>query len=648
MNTGQPLEASTERFADTCSPTQAVNRHKPNKRRFNMCGIVGYVGTKNASKIVFDGLKKLEYRGYDSAGIAAVDGKLDIRRAEGKLVNLETKLRQSPLVGPLAIGHTRWATHGVPIERNAHPHVDEVSNVAVVQNGIVENFMDLRAQLQAEGHEFKSDTDTEVITHLVDKFLTEGHDLVDACRMAFQQLEGAHAIAIVCQQDPGKIIAARLGNAGGVIVGLGRGENYLASDIPAILEHTQRVVFLEDQELAIITADEVSYHRLDGDPITKVTRTITWDPVSAVKGQYRHFMQKEIFEQPQSIQSTIRGRVDFTSGQISLEELHLTPEAAKAIDRITIVACGTSAYAGQVGRFIIEKLARVKVSVDYASEFRYRDPLVDDQTVILAISQSGETVDTLAAMEEGQKKGAKLWSIVNVMGSMVHRISDGSILMRAGPEIGVASTKAFTTTLTDLYLLGMYLGQLRGVLSEAESYRLASAVAHLPELAGTVLAEGYNNYEELVNLYHKREHFLFLGRGLNYPIAMEGALKLKEISYIHAEGYPAGEMKHGPIALIDDNMPVVCLVPRDNVYDKMISQVEQVRSRGGTVISLVNEGDEAVTKKSDHVLTIPPVHPLFTPIISVIPMQLLAYHIAVRRGADVDQPRNLAKSVTVE
>jgi glucosamine--fructose-6-phosphate aminotransferase (isomerizing) len=613
-----------------------------------MCGIVGYVGTKDASSLVLEGLKKLEYRGYDSAGIASINGRLDIRRAAGKLVNLEIKLKEAPLLGQVAIGHTRWATHGAPVERNAHPHADETYRVAVVQNGIVENFMALRAQLQQEGHIFQSDTDTEVITHLVDKFMAAGCDLVTACRQAFQQIEGAHAIAVVCEQEPGKIVAVRLGNAGGVIVGLGQGENYLASDIPAILEHTQQVVFLEDREMAVITADQIEYSRVDGTPVAKTQTHITWDPVSAAKGQYRHFMQKEIYDQPQSIQDTIRGRVDFTTGQIHLEELILTPAEAKAIDRIMIVACGTSAYAGQVGQFILEKLARVKVSVDYASEFRYRDPLIDNRTVLLAISQSGETVDTLAAMEEGQRKGAKIWSIVNVQGSMIHRISDGAILMQAGPEIGVASTKAFTTTLTDLFLLGMYLSQQRGVLSEAESVELMKALAHLPELAGKVLAEGYNDYEELAHLYHKREHFLFLGRGLNYPIAMEGALKLKEISYIHAEGYPAGEMKHGPIALIDENVPVVCLVPQDNVYEKMISQVEQVRSRDGIVIALINEGDEQVAKKSNHLLRIPKTHPLLTPIISVIPLQLLAYHMAVRRGADVDQPRNLAKSVTVE
>jgi len=613
-----------------------------------MCGIVGYIGKKDASKIVFDGLKKLEYRGYDSAGIAVVNSKLDICRAEGKLVNLEKKLKEVPLSGHLAIGHTRWATHGAPIERNAHPHADEANNVAVIQNGIVENFVALRTQLQQEGHDFKSETDTECITHLIDRYLADGYDLVEACRLSFRLLEGAHAIAVVSQEEPDKIVAARLGNAGGVIIGLGLGENYLASDIPAILEHTQQIVFLENQEMAIIKADTVRYDRLDTVPITKTAITINWDPVSAVKGQYRHFMQKEIYEQPQAIQNTIAGRVDFSNGNITLEELPLTIEQAKEIDRIIIVACGTSAYAGQVGRFMLEKLAKVKVSVDYASEFRYRDPVIDDKTVILAISQSGETVDTLAAMEEGRRLGAKLWSIVNVQGSEVHRISDGSILMQAGLEIGVASTKAFTTTLTDLLLLGMYLGQRRGALSQAESYELATALAHLPELAGEVLAEGYNDYEKIADLYHKKEHFLFLGRGINYPIALEGALKLKEISYIHAEGYPAGEMKHGPIALIDDTMPVVCLAPQDSVYEKMVSQIEQVYARRGIVISLITEGDEEIARKSDFVLTIPKVHQLLTPIISVIPMQLMAYHIAIQRGADVDQPRNLAKSVTVE
>ena len=613
-----------------------------------MCGIVGYVGVKDAATIVLDGLKKLEYRGYDSAGIVSVNGELDIRRAEGKLFNLEMKLQERPLEGQLAIGHTRWATHGPPIERNAHPHVDEANDVAVVQNGIVENFIALRTQLQQEGHQFRSDTDTEVITHLIDKFLAGGDELVDACRQAFQLLEGAHAIAVISKREPDRIVTARLGNAGGVIIGLGQGENYLASDIPAILEHTQQVVYLEDQELAVITADGVEYTRLDGTSITKMAQNITWDPISAVKGRYRHFMQKEIHEQPQSIQDTLRGRIDFATGQVTLEELSLSPAEARALNRIDIVACGTSAYSGLVGKFIIENLAGVNVSVDYASEYRYRNPLIDAKTVVLAITQSGETVDTLAAMEEGRSKGAKLWSIVNVQGSMAHRLSDGAILMQAGPEIGVASTKAFTATLTDLILLGMYLGQQRRCLSKEDSQDLTRALARLPELAGQVLVEGYNDFDTLVRLYHQHEHFLYLGRGFNYPIALEGALKLKEISYIHAEGYPAGEMKHGPIALIDENMPVVSIVTQDHVYDKMISQIEQVRARNGIIISLINEGDEEVAGKSDHVLIIPKAHPLITPIISVIPLQLLAYHMAVWRGADVDQPRNLAKSVTVE
>lgn len=613
-----------------------------------MCGIVGYVGAKDAATIVLEGLKKLEYRGYDSAGIASINGNLDIRRAEGKLFNLEHKLAETPLLGQTAIGHTRWATHGMPIERNAHPHADETNSIAVVQNGIVENFVSLRQQLAAEGHTFTSDTDTEVITHLVDKYLAEGHEFVTACRMAFAQLHGAHAIAVLNKNEPDKIVAIRLGNAGGVIVGLGQDENYLASDIPAILEHTQTVVFLEDRELAVISAGGVSYCTLQGDPITKTPQRITWDPVSAAKGQYRHFMQKEIYEQPQSIQATLRGRLNFLTGEVHLEELPLTADDAKAINRMIIVACGTSAHSGRVGKFLIEKLARLSVSVDYASEFRYRDSLIEEGTVVLAITQSGETVDTLAALEESRGKGAKIWSIVNVQGSMAHRISDGAILMQAGPEIGVASTKAFTTTLTDLVLLGMYLGQLRGTLSPEASLELANGLAQLPELIGTLLADDYNNYETLAREYHNCEHYLFLGRGLNYPIALEGALKLKEISYIHAEGYPAGEMKHGPIALIDDQMPVVCIATQDHVYDKMMSQIEQVRARDGIVIALVTEGDEVVASKSNHMLTIPRCHPLLIPILSVIPLQLLSYHTAVWRGADVDQPRNLAKSVTVE
>jgi glucosamine--fructose-6-phosphate aminotransferase (isomerizing) len=614
-----------------------------------MCGIVGYVGPREASSLVFQGLKRLEYRGYDSAGIATIqNGDITIRRDEGKLSNLEELIAEQPINGHIAIGHTRWATHGVPSQRNAHPHTDCTGEIAVIQNGIVENFLGLRQSLQSEGHEFSSETDTEVIVHLVEKYMAEGHGLAEAARHAFNQIKGAHAIVLLSKREPDKLVAARLGNAGGVTVGLGEGELFLASDIPAILEHTRRMIFLEDGEMVVIKPDGAQFLTLDGQPIKKTVTEIPWDPISAAKGTYRHFMQKEIYEQARSMTDTLRGRVDFETGTVTLNDLNLSAEGALGIKKMVTVACGTSAYSGLVGKFMIEALARVPVEVDYGSEFRYRDPIIDEDTLVLAITQSGETVDTLAAMEEGREKGARLVSIVNVIGSMAQRVSDGVILMQAGPEIGVASTKAFTTSLVDQLLLGAYLGQARGALSAEESRELAQALAELPELAGRVLTEGYNDYETLAGEFYDREHFLYLGRGINYPIALEGALKLKEISYIHAEGYPAGEMKHGPIALIDEIMPVVTVAVQDKVYDKMISQIEQVKARGGIVIALANEGDEVIRDKADHVLTIPHVHPLITPILAVLPLQLLAYHLAVRRGCDVDQPRNLAKSVTVE
>ena len=614
-----------------------------------MCGIVGYVGPREASATVFDGLKRLEYRGYDSAGIATIqDGRITIRRDEGKLSNLEQLLAEQPVNGHIAIGHTRWATHGVPSERNAHPHTDCTGEIAVIQNGIVENFLKLRQDLQTEGHEFCSETDTEVIVHLVEKYMAQGHSLAEAGRQAFNQSKGAHAIVLLSSREPDTLVAARLGNAGGVTVGLGDGETFLASDIPAILEHTQRMIFLEDEEMVIINADGPRFLSLDGEPVEKTVTEIPWDPISAVKGTYRHFMQKEIHEQARSITDTLRGRIDFETGLVTLSDLNLPVEAAREIEKMVTVACGTSAYSGLVGKFMIESLARVPVEVDYGSEFRYRDPIINRNTLILAITQSGETVDTLAAMEEAAEKGARLVSIVNVIGSMAQRVSDGFILMQAGPEIGVASTKAFTGSLVDQLLLGAYLGQARGTLSVEENRLLAQALAELPDLAGRVLEDGYNDYETLVHEFYDREHFLYLGRGINYPIALEGALKLKEISYIHAEGYPAGEMKHGPIALIDERMPVVTIAVQDNVYDKMISQIEQVKARDGIVIALANEGDKVMREKADYVLTIPPTHPLITPILAVLPLQLLAYHLAVRRGCDVDQPRNLAKSVTVE
>ena len=616
-----------------------------------MCGIVGYVGPRQALPIIFEGLRRLEYRGYDSAGLAVLEqnGHIAIRRQVGKLGALGELLQEQPVQGHIGMGHTRWATHGEPSQRNAHPHVGMTGDVVIVHNGIVENFMDLRQELQDEGAILNSDTDTEIIAHLIERCLAGGESLVQATRSALAHLRGAHGIVVMSRHEPDRLVAARIGNAGGVTLGVGEGEMFIASDMPAILEHTRRMVFLDNGEMALVTADGYQVLRLDdGTPVTKEIHTISWDPVSAAKGKYRHFMEKEIYHQARAVTDSIRGRADFEAGQVRLaESIPLAPEQARALDKLIIVACGTSAYAALVGKFMIESLARLPVEVDYGSEFRYRDPIIDSHTAVLAITQSGETVDTLAAMEEARLKGARLWSIVNVIGSQAHRIVDGAILMRAGPEIGVASTKAFTTSLVDLYMLGVYLGALRGTLDRAQQRQRVDDLARLPDLVSQVLENG-NDYPALANTFYQREHFLFLGRGINYPIALEGALKLKEISYIHAEGYPAGEMKHGPIALIDQAMPVVTIAVRDRVYEKMISQVEQVKTRGGIVIALATKGDQDIHDKADYVLTVPPASPLLTPVLTVIPMQLLAYHLAVRRGCDVDQPRNLAKSVTVE
>ena len=616
-----------------------------------MCGIVGYVGPRQAPSIIFEGLRRLEYRGYDSAGLAVFDenGNIVVRRQVGKLDALGAMLAEQPIQGQIGIGHTRWATHGEPSQRNAHPHVGMTGKVVVVHNGIVENFAELREELKAEGAIFGSETDTEVIAHLIERYLTAGQGVAAATRSALTRLKGAHGIVVMSNQEPDRLIAARIGNAGGVTLGVGDGEMFIASDMPAILEHTRRMVFLESREMAIVTAE--GYEVLcvdDGAPVDKEDQLVSWDPVSAAKGEYRHFMEKEIYEQARAVTDTIRGRADFGSGRIRLEnEIPLTSKEARALEKLIIVACGTSAYAAQIGKFMIENLARIPVEVDYGSEFRYRDPIINGNTAVLAITQSGETVDTLAAMEEARGKGALVWSIVNVIGSQAHRVADGAILMHAGPEIGVATTKAFTTSLVDLYMLGIHLGHLRGTLDPATERARVNDLAHLPELVSQVLGNG-NDFDGLANTFHDREHFLFLGRGINYPIALEGALKLKEISYIHAEGYPAGEMKHGPIALIDQSMPVLTIAVRDHVYDKMISQVEQVKARGGIVIALASAGDGEICSKADHVLTVPQAPPLLTPVLTVIPLQLLAYHLAVRRGCDVDQPRNLAKSVTVE
>ncbi|MBN1919739.1 MAG: glutamine--fructose-6-phosphate transaminase (isomerizing) [Anaerolineae bacterium] len=613
-----------------------------------MCGIVGYVGPREAAAIVVNGLKRLEYRGYDSAGLALLteDRTLKTARAVGKLAKLVERLQVEPLMGHIAIGHTRWATHGSVTEQNAHPHLGLNRRVAVVHNGIIENYARLRQDLQDEGVSFTSETDTEVIAHLVDAEL-QGGNLFTAVRRALPKLEGASAFVFLSAHEPERLVAARLGNAGGIVIGLGEGETFIASDIPAILEHTRRVIFLESGQLAVLTPGHVEVFDLAGNLLQPAVHVIPWDPVAAEKGPFRHFMQKEIAEQPRAITDTIRGRADFHAGRIYLDTLPLTVEEARALQKITLVACGTSYHAGLVGKFLLENLARVPVEVDYGSEFRYRDPLIGPESAVLAITQSGETVDTLAAMEEGRARGARLWSIVNVLGSQAQRVSNGYILMQAGPEIGVASTKAFTTSLVDLYLLALALGERRGVLTGAALRRAVDDLARLPQLVGQV-AEELPIYHQLAEIFHKREHFLYLGRGINYPIALEGALKLKEISYIHAEGYPAGEMKHGPIALIDQLMPVVTLAPQDGVYDKMLSQMEQVHARNGVVIAVVQQGDTLARERADYVLEVPVSSPYLSPVLNVIPLQWLAYAFAVRRGADVDQPRNLAKSVTVE
>jgi glucosamine--fructose-6-phosphate aminotransferase (isomerizing) len=613
-----------------------------------MCGIVGYIGPRDATPIVLNGLKRLEYRGYDSAGLAVIqDGRIEIRRDAGKLSRLTELVNGSPLHGTPGVGHTRWATHGAPSARNAHPHLGATGRVVVVHNGIVENFLELRDELASEGVDFKSDTDTEVIVHLVEHHLATGLDLAEAARRTFRQIAGAHAIVLLSADEPDKIVCARIGNAGGLVLGLGEGENYIASDIPAILEHTRQVIFLESRQMAVVSRSSYMVETLEGGQVTPKVNFISWDTAAAEKGEYRHFMQKEIHEQVRSLTETLAGRVDFSEGSVSLPELQLTPELACNINKIIITACGTAAYAGMVGRQLIESITRIPCQMEIASEFRYSDPIVDGHDVVLAISQSGETADTLAAMEEGRRKGAVLWSIVNAVGSQAMRVSNGSISMQTGPEIGVASTKAFTAPLVDQYMLAILLADLRGVVDEKTRRALVADLRLIPDVVGRALAREEEVRKVAWALKDVRD-CLFLGRGINMPIAYEGALKLKEISYVHAEGYPAGEMKHGPIALIDENMPVVCIAPKDPWHDKMISQIQQAKARGGTVIAVATEGDELVASLADYVLWVPECPWRLSPVVTVIPLQLLAYHIAVIRGLDVDQPRNLAKSVTVE
>jgi glucosamine--fructose-6-phosphate aminotransferase (isomerizing) len=613
-----------------------------------MCGIVGYVGPQDAAPIIYTGLKRLEYRGYDSAGLAVLEaGQIQVRREAGKLERLGALLESKPVHGPIGIGHTRWATHGEPSARNAHPHVSSSGEVVIVHNGIVENFLPLRDELASEGVTFGSDTDTEVIVQLVERHMSLGLGLAEAAQRALALLKGAHGIVLMSSREPGKIVAARLGNAGGVVVGVGEGEMFVASDVPAILEHTRRMTFLESGQMAIITREGFELRSLAGQPVRAIVQTVPWDPVAAEKGEYKHFMIKEIHEQVRSTTDTIGDRVDFETGRILFSQLGLTPDLAKRIRRIVITACGTAANAGMVGKVMIERLARIPVEVDIASEFRYRDPLVDKDTVVLAISQSGETADTLAAMDEGRKRGATLWSIVNALGSQAMRIADGTLGMQVGPEIGVASSKAFTAPLIDLYMLAILLADLRGALDGTRRRQLTADLRRIPDLVGRCL-DREKAVEKVAWTLKDVSHCLYLGRGINMPIAYEGALKLKEISYIHAEAYPGGEMKHGPIALVDQDMPVIAIATRDPWYEKMLSQIEQTKARGGIVIAVATDGDELLPPIADHILWVPETPWLLSPVTTVIPLQLLAYHTAVLRGADVDQPRNLAKSVTVE
>jgi len=620
-----------------------------------MCGIVGYVGNKQVVPLIIDGLRKLEYRGYDSAGIAVVDEShhLKIRRAEGKLRNLEEVLRQKPLDGTYGVGHTRWATHGRPTEENAHPHRDCSGRVVVVHNGIIENYLELKDDLRKKDHNFVTETDTEIVAHLIEEHLKQGNSFEQAVRQTVSELRGIFALSMLSADEPDTVISARLGPP--VVIGVGDGEYFVASDIPAILEHTRDVFFLGDGEIAVMTKDSVRVTDFAGTQVEPQMQRITWDPIQAEKGGFKHFMLKEIYEQPRAVRETVEGRISLDTGRVFLDEMkNITEADFRSFTSIKIAACGTSWHAGLAGKYMIEELARLSVEVDYASEFRYRDPVLDENTLLLVISQSGETADTIAALREVKERGGKVLSICNVQGSMVTREADGTILTHAGPEIGVASTKAFTSQMIALYLLGLYLGQLRGTLTEEQSRAHAQQLAELPVKMEHLLSDS-DAIEELSKEFFRSTDFLYLGRGINFPVSLEGALKLKEISYIHAEGYPAGEMKHGPNALIDEALPVVCIATKDPddpasvlKYEKTLSNIQEVTARSGRVIAIAIEGDEEIKQLVEHTIQIPQAPELLLPVLEVVPLQLLAYHIAVRRGCDVDQPRNLAKSVTVE
>jgi glutamine---fructose-6-phosphate transaminase (isomerizing) len=611
-----------------------------------MCGIIGYVGTREVVPVLLGGLKKLEYRGYDSAGVAVVNGNgVDVVRAEGKLSNLEGKLADHELHGTFGMGHTRWATHGKPNENNAHPHRDCTGNVVVIHNGIIENFLPLKQRLKSQGHEFKSETDTEVVAHLIEQYRKDGQSFVEAVKKALKELEGHYALVMIAADEPGTIIAAKHGPP--LVIGLGEGENIVASDVAPLLAYTRNIIYLEDGEYAVANDKSVEVFGRDDAKVEREPKKITWDAVMAEKEGYRHYMLKEIHEQPRAVRDTFNGRMFEESGEVFFNDLQFTPEEWADIRKIHIVACGTSWHSGLVGKFVLENAAKIPVEVDYGSEYRYRDPIIDEHTLVIGVTQSGETADTIAAMQEAKAKGAKLISICNVLGAAATRMSDGTIYTNAGPEIGVASTKAFTTQLTAFYLLSLYIRQLVG--DDRDDIRYAMhELSTIPHKIEHLLKTQEKKIQQLANKWHTAQDFLFLGRGVHYPIALEGALKLKEISYIHAEGYPAGEMKHGPIALIDENMPVVAICTHTPVYDKVVSNLQEVKARDGKLLAIIDEGDDAMKTMADEYIEVPwTIEPL-QPILTVVPTQLLAYYIALRRGADVDQPRNLAKSVTVE
>src|SRR5262245_41529411 len=612
-----------------------------------MCGIVGYIGDKSSIDIILEGLKRLEYRGYDSAGVAVVGAEgMQIRRAAGRIKVLEGLLRDRPVRGSIGIGHTRWATHGRPTDENAHPHTDGSGSLVAVHNGIIENYLPIKERLQAEGHRFSSETDTEVIAHLIERHLGDTPRLEEAVRRALRELRGSYAVVVLSQKSPDRLVAAKHG-AGSVVVGLGQDETFLASDIPAILSHTRDVVILEDEDVAVVTRRGVEINQLDGAPVERAPIRILWYPILAEKGGYRHFMLKEIYEQPRAAADTMRGRVQPEGGTVVLPDIALDREMTQAIERVVLLACGTSYHAAIVGRFMIERLAGIPAEVDLGSEFRYRDAPVGSETLVVALSQSGETADTLGAVKAARAKGAPIVGITNVVGSALAREATGVLYTHAGPEIGVASSKTFTSTLVACYLLALWLGRRRGHLLAEDGKKHLQGLLELPRLMEKTL-EIEPRVAELARDLVRAKNFLFLGRGIHYPIALEGALKLKELSYVHAEGYPAGEMKHGPIALIDETMPVIVLAPRDGSYDRMMSNLEEVRARDGQVFSFGHEGDAELAAKSRAMIGIPVASDLLSPMLMAIPLQLLAYHAAVRLGRDVDQPRNLAKSVTVE